>query len=546
MAFNVVADYNMLTPQEMDDMLFSPFRQALGSDTWQRMQRQHRFYDYYAGKQHLDPRTGQLVKASELPRPEGLDYDPTRYATNYFKVFIQHKSRWQMGGNHAVVVNPKQIDDPVDMANPEYTPSAKQTTENERAEGYQKLLQRLWKENKMREKLLQASRDRLIAGNVACKILFNPRTGKLGWFFSPATEVVPVYSEDGFNDLIACHFVTFSYDEDGKELITKQTFRLEDNGICSVEEAVYDESLKVVRTITPKASMGIDFIPVVLFPVMELSGREGYSTEAEDMKEQTDILNRLNEDAIDSLKFEMFGITAFFNVPEGTAERTKLSPGSAIEVSGSNLENTATPDIRRIEGSFKWKDAYKETYARVKGALHEITGVPNIVPQELNFGGLNGDALQILFHTIIQETEEHWLVWQERLQELHEKSIKYLQARKGENKFAYDKAVVNAIGDDYDNEIKFVLPLPENRKDLVDLLTIETTSGFESIAGAMQRLGVQNVKAKKQEITEEKKSNMALLDPYAGIEDDGTATATQTQTQPKQTEPSDKGATTTL
>jgi rubrerythrin len=508
-------DYNLLSPTEMDDLLFSPFQQALGSDTWQRMQTQLKFYQYYDGKQHIDPRTGQLVRAVDLPRPDGLDYTPTRYATNYFKTFIQRKSRWQMGGQHNVVVKPKQIDDPVDMANPDYEPSTAQKKEDKRADGYQKLLQKIWKETKMREKLLQASRDRLIAGNVGCKIAFNPRTGRIEWFFRPDTEIVPVYSNDDFNDLLAVHFITFRTDDKGNELIRKQTFSLDDaDGLCYLEDAEYDETLKVVNVITARESMDIDFIPVVLFPIADISGRAGINNEAEDMKEQTDILNQLNEDAIDSLKFEMFGITAFLNVPAGTADKVRIAPGSVLEATASG--EGKTPDIKRIEGTFGWKDAYQDTYARVKGALHEITGVPNIVPQELNFGGLNGDALQILFHTIIQETEEHWLVWQERLQELHEKTVRYLQARTDRPKFAYDKAVLREIGDDYENEIKFALPLPENRAELVELLTLETTSGFESTAGAMQRLGVQNVKAKKQEIDEEKQTAIALTDPYAG------------------------------
>ncbi|MGX9706956.1 hypothetical protein [Laceyella tengchongensis] len=89
-----------------------------------------------------------------------------------------------------------------------------------------------------------------------------------------------------------------------------------------------------------------------------------------------------------------------------------------------------------------------------------------------------------------------------------------MQARLNEPNFAYNKEVVRLIGNDYDNEIKFALPLPDNRKELVDLLTVETASGFESIAGAMRRLGVENVKSKQQEIDNEKKSRMKMFDPY--------------------------------
>lgn len=510
MSYNVIADYNLISPPDMDALLFSPYQQALGRETWNRMQRQTRYYQYYEGKQHVNPETGQLVKASELQRPPGLDYDPTRYATNYFKAFIKRKARWQMGGKHGISVTPRQIDNPIDTVKPDYKPSTAQAIENMRAENYEKLLYQLWRENKMREKLLQAARDRLIAGRVGCKIVFNSITGKIKWVFRPDTEIIPVYSDDDFDDLIACHFVN-EKEIDGEMYIEKQTFSLE-NGICYLEEAIYNSNLELYRVITEKQSMGIDFIPVVLFPINDLSGEQATNTEVDDMKEQTDVLNAMNEDAIDSLKFEMFSMTALINVPEGTADKVNIAPGAVIEARGG-LDGQS-PDIKKVEGGFRWKEAFKDQYSRVKGALHEITGLPNIVPQELNFGGLNGEALHVLFQDIIQETEEHWLSWGPRLEELHEKTIRYLQARSDRPAFAYDRDIVRSIGENYENEIKFVLPLPDNRKDLVELLSLETAAGFESVSGAMNRLGVENTNAKKTEIESERSAQRSAQDPY--------------------------------
>lgn len=505
-------EYTTLSPEQLDELLFSPFQQAIGQQEWERIQKQIRYYEYYLGKQHIHPETGQLVRANELPRPPGLDYDPTRFATNYFKAFIERKSRWQMGGQHTINVVPKMIDSPEKQSAPDYTPSEAQQREYERAEGYENLLRQIWKENRMREKLLQAARDRLIAGRVACKILFNSRTGKIHWVFRPDYEVFPVYSDDDFEELIGVHFI-HSFEKDGEILIRKQTFMME-NGECHVEEADYDQNLNLVRIITPKSSLGIDFINVVLFPLSNLSGDSSVNTEAEDIMQLTNILNQMNEDAIDSLKFEMFSMTALIGVPEGTADRIRIAPGSVLELAGGIVDGN-TPEVRKIEGGFRWKDAFRDTYNRIKAALHEITGIPNIVPDELNFGGLNNQALHLLFHSIISETEEHWLVWQERLQELHEKTIRYLQARLDASVFGYDREVVRRIGSDYDNEIKFALPLPDNRKELVNLLAVETANGFESLAGAMRRLGVENVKLKQQEIQNEKLARMEVEDPYS-------------------------------
>ena len=500
----------------MDELLFSEFELALGEATRTRMLTQFGNYEYYQGRQHMNE-SGELVFAKDLERPADLDYDPTRYATNYFKAIINRKARWQMGGKHGIRVPSKEIDLPLDKLVPGYVPSAQQVSADEQAAGYEKLLYQLWRENKMQANLIQAARDRLIADRVVVKIVFNPNTGKLKWAFRPDTEFIPIYSDDDFEELIACHFIRQKLvDVKGKEeeAIQLQTFRLEGEGearMCYIEEGVYLQAdLKRIEQITPKTSMEIPFIPVVVIAVNDLIAESDGDSEVSDLREQNDILNQMNEDAIDSLKFEMFSMTAVLNAPEGTASRMKIAPNAVVEARG--YKEGSTPDIKKVEGGFRWKDAFKDQYMRVKASMHEISGLPQIVPQEMNFGGMNSEALRILFHDIITDTEEHWLTWGSALEELHEKSIKYLQARVAEPIFVYDKVLVRSI-DSYESEMQFVLPLPDNRRELVELLALEMSNDVESHKGAMERLGVQNVEAKRQEIANERAAEMALLDP---------------------------------
>ena len=83
------------------------------------------------------------------------------------------------------------------------------------------------------------------------------------------------------------------------------------SGIIS---SIRTADLSVYKTVTKKESLQLDFIPVVLFPVTDLTGEHGDVSEIEDMKSQTDVLNAMNEDAIDSLKFEMFSMTALWQL----------------------------------------------------------------------------------------------------------------------------------------------------------------------------------------------------------------------------------------
>lgn len=512
----VLIDSNLLSQESIEKMLKSPFMEAIGEREFQRFQKQAEAYNYYAGYQHKHPQTGQLVKASELPRPDGLDYDPTRFEVNYFKRMINAKAQWQMGGAHGLSVAPALIDDEAARLSLNYEPSTAQLSENTRAESYERLLYQLWQENNMRSELLAAAKDRLIASRVAVKIVYNPLTGKLQWVWHPDTEVFPVYSTDDYNELLKVNFVRSIelYDQDGEkvELIKKQTFELIE-GECYLTEGHYTEELEPVEEWIKNEKMGLNFIPVVLVPLQGLlQATSGDNSELDDMREITDRLNQLNEDAVDSLKFEMFPVTYFKNIPKNQLLEIDIAPGAAAAI---NSDSEKSPDVQKSESNFTYTTALNDTFMRLKAALHEVSSIPNFTAQDLNFGGMNAEALQIIFHDIIQDTEEHWHIWQSKLQELHEKSIKYLQARISDSKFTYDKEVVRNIGENYTNEIKFVLPLPDNRKDLVELLVEETAAGFESISGAMNRLGVENATAKKQEIQAESLENKRNQDVYA-------------------------------
>lgn len=501
----VFADQHLMSPDDMNAIIFNAYRQTLGKETAERISLQLDNYDYYNGKQHRDD-YGRLVKAEELLRPPGLDYDPTKYATNYFKAIVDRKARWQMGGKHGIAVPRRQIDDMDEVLTEGYEPSEEQQAENERAENYERLLYQLWDENKMRARLIQAARDRLIADRVVCKIVYNDRTGKLRWIFRPDYEYIPIYSEDDFEDLIGANFVKpVTYEINGEDIpaLRIQKYTLGEDGGAYVEEAIFRESdLEELEVLQEKTPMGLDFIPVQEFPVNELISATLGESEISAMREQNDVLNQMNEDAIDSMKFEMFEMTAITNAVPGASDNLEVAPGAVVEIQSQG--DTKAADIKKVSGSFAWKEAFKDQYARVKGAMHEISGLPQIVPQELNFGGLNGEALQVLFHDIITDTEEHWLSWGYNLAELHEKSIRYLQARANRPSFSYDREVVKTIGNEYANEMRFQLPLPDNRRDLVELVDLEVAAGFESIKGAMERLGVENVKAKTQEIESER------------------------------------------
>lgn len=498
-----MVDYNLLAPDDLTVMLKRPLEKVLSDNEIDKLEKIFYNYDYYSGKQHTD-KMGRLVRAAELERPDGYAYDPARFETNYFKAFIKRKARWQMAGDHGI----------------EVIPNDETESEIESAQAYEDVLNTLWEQNRMDAKKIALARDRLIGGSIACKLSFNPRNGQLHWIWHRAHEVFPLYSDDGFEELIGCDII-LPHDDDvneGRTLYYVQHFRLEEDALgevedCSLEEIVYNEEMKVVKTIQEKKPLGIDYVPVVMFDVEDVNGDDQYFDDLKDLEILTDQINTMMEDASDSLAFEMFGITVVKNAKEGTAQQLQIAPGAVVEI--NSAQEGVNADMSNLENGFQWKEAFKDQYNRVKSAAHELSGLPQIVPQELNFGGMNDRALQVLYQDIIQETEEHWLAWDVAFGELFEKSIGYLKARTHSKKFKYDKSTIINL-DEKKTKMNFVLPLPDDREQLVDLVTKEVEGGFESIKGGQKRLGVVDTEKKLDEILDEKQRQRDLEDPYQG------------------------------
>ncbi|RPF54742.1 phage portal protein [Abyssicoccus albus] len=491
-------DYNLLTPAVLDSLLKRPIEKALGEREIKRINDIYANYDYYNGKQDVNE-FGQYIYPTESTDRKGRDFEPTRYWTNYFKAFIKRKSRWQMAGQHSIDVKPTKDD----------------RASNEKSQKVEDLLTKLWHDNQMDAKKMQIARDRLIAGSVAVKLSFNPRTGKLHWIWHNASEVFPIYSKDGFHDLIGCDIIIAqeSREEVDRLEYVRQSFRLDESrNECWVDERVFDETLQEIEVIQDKTYLGFDFIPMVMFDVETVNSNTTNFDDLEDMKVLTRILNDMMEDANDSLKFEMFSMTVIKNAKLDNPDDIVVAPGSLLKVDSAQGGHPA--DVESVQNGFKWKEAYKDQYNRIKSALHELSGLPMIVPQELNFGGMNDRALQVLYQDIIQETQEHWLKYNEDFKELFEKSLMYLQARKDSKKFSYDKSTVSSVElSELDISMNFILPLPDDRENLVDLLTKEVDTGFESRKNAMKRLGVKNPGEKENEIFEELMQQRNMDDP---------------------------------
>jgi hypothetical protein len=494
----------MLTPA------LRPDHEWIGAEEMERIAHVLKLYERYEGTQVW----------KHYKKPEGLDYDPTLLTINFDRLLVDTMAAWEFEMAPKWDVEPDVIDDPIDMVSEGYAPSPKQDAENRKAAAKEQLINWVHRDNKTHEKILEAAKDRKIAGTVWAKIFYDKRLGKIRLAFRPDFEVISKYNYDDEELLEEVHFYRY-LDTDGK-LFWKQSFTLEwiaEKGDyeCMLHEATYeiDENNDVwlKDSKIEKSSMGINFIPVVEIPNERVTGMDRGYSEIDKISGITDEINKKLSDYSDAIRFEMFAITLLMNVDNDKG--LQVAPGAMWNLQGAGgLLEGERPDAKKLESNFKFKEAVDAYLDRLYANLHKIAEVPSVNTAEMNVGGINDMAVKLLFSSIISKTQRSWIVWKSRLQLINEYILRYMIARKDDLKFKYDGELVDLIDENFDNTVHFRLPLPEDQVALIDRLTSEMASDLESIKGALARKGVDNPEAKLMEILAERRLIRSEQDPY--------------------------------
>lgn len=504
----------MLFEPRNDMPWLRPDQEWMTTAELERINRVIKLYERYEGAQVW----------RDYKKPTSLDYEPTTLTINFDRLLVDTMAAWEFEMDPKWEVEPDVIDNPIDMVSEGYTPSAKQDAENRKAAAKEQLLNWVHRDNRTHEKLLESAKDRKIAGTVWAKIVYDKRTGKFRVMFRPDFEVIAKYNHEDEELLEEVHF--HHYLDENSRMMWKQSFYLEwDNEKgdyeCYIHEAIYEvddnNEIWVNEERVAKSKMGLNFIPVVEVPNERLTGMSRGYSEIDKISGITDEINRKLSDYSDAIRFEMFAITLLMNVDNDKG--LQVAPGAMWNLQGAGgLLEGERPDAKKLESNFKFKEAVDAYLDRLYANLHKIAEVPSVNTSEMNVGGINDMAVKLLFSSIISKTQRSWVVWKSRLQLVNEYTLRYMKARQDDQKFAYDKDLVELIDDNFDNTIHFRLPLPEDQAELITRLTTEMTSDLESIKGALARKGIENPEAKLMEILAERRLMKSEEDPYNNAE----------------------------
>lgn len=420
---------------------------------------------------------------------EGLDYTPTKKITNHIKNLIDRKARFMFGKQLFFDIRP--------LADGE----GSDETKKQRGQEKEDLLESILRENKFHSKLIKAFKDSCIAGRVAIKLWANKEEG-LKIIFVPAQEFIIDYDTDDIDQINKITYVYALNDapEEADQRIKKQTWELDERGMCILNEATYDGYGRIVSIEEENKNTELDFIPAIIVRNGGLTGDTKGDSDVKALWDNQDAYNKLTSDDIDALKFQMFGQAVATDAAESSLENIKIAPGALIDL---QTDETKAGDkqakMERLESNFSYKDKFEDTINRIKNDMHETIGVPNIGLEQLKGLMQSGKSMKALYWELKAVCDEAWTEWEAALEEMADKIFKMVEVYN-----LYDAAKTAAY--ETGLEIMHSYPISDDELEQKQIDMAEVTAEVRSRESYMNKWGnYEDIKAELEQIQLEKR-----------------------------------------
>ena len=337
--------------------------------------------------------------------------------TNWIKKLINDESRHMCARPPELTIKPRDAD-----------------RDGEAAERLNDWLRDLLDRNAYSEQLLKGVRDAFVGKRVALKLVYEPDEG-VRFRFAPSLEFF--YETDDCHPrrvtkALFCYFTTPDTVTDrGKQRFWKQRYALE-NGVCYLDEGLYDGYGQPVRIDHNHHCTGLDFVPVFVVVNGGLSGDLLGESDVAELIGSQRAYDRTKSDDIEALKFQMFGQKLFIDASPESMQSIKIAPNAMIDVQtepGSPHQAKA----QVLETTFAYGDHMTQTLDRLKDDMHELVSVPRITPDLLTGLGTSGRAMRALYWSLECRCEERWASgWDAALTWMVESALK-LARKAGED-----------------------------------------------------------------------------------------------------------------
>lgn len=323
------------------------------------------------------------------------DYEPCSLKYKKIKYLIEKEARFMWSKS------------------PDFNILAVDPADKDKADAYQKYINKILKVNHFQSNLLKAGKDCFIGKRIAIVCNFNSIYG-ITISFVPALEFI--YDTDDFGRLnkIVCFYNTNNADNKTEQRINKKKYWLENNS-CYVSEGIYNGNGELIETIIEKEKIPFDYIPAVVILNEGLTGDLQGESDVKILAEYEEYYNRISNADMDAERGNMNPIKYALDVSPDSTENLSISPGAFWDLKTDPAADSSG-QVGTLESNLSYTTALDSTLARIKSAMYDQLEIPEISSADLQGIITSGKTLKAIYWSLIVRCDEKFLAWKYQLE----------------------------------------------------------------------------------------------------------------------------------
>lgn len=387
-------------------------------------------------------------------------------------------------------------------------------------------------------KLIKAAKDCFIGKRVACFVNFNEDTQKIQINFTPSLEFVYEVDGDDIDILtkIVCFFTMHDDSVKTNQRIYKKKYWME-NGVCWIEEGVYDGTGTLLEELTPARATKFTYIPAVVIRNDGLTGDLDGVSEVENLRDYEAWESKLSSADIDAGRKGMNATRYAVDMSPESTKGLSTAPGAFWDLSSDQNTEVASPQVGILESSMAYSAPLGNTLNRIKSAAYTEVDIPDTSPDAMQGVVTSGKTLRALYWGLIVRCDEKMREWAPALEDIVRMLIDgahlYPKAAQG-----YIKERIPDVPFDVVVDNQYSLPEDEEEEKQIDIAEVQAqTMSRKSYMKKWRNLTDDEADEELRQIALERE---LLEDSMAIMPTEGAASSAEPEEETEPTEPTEQ------
>lgn len=380
----------------------------------------------------------------------------------------------------------------------------------------QNLVDKVLSRNQFKSKLLKAAKDCFVGKRVAYFVNFNEEKQIIKVNFIPSLEFVYETDEDDsdlITKIIAFYTVVDSRTKADQRIYKKKYWM--DNGLCWINEAIYDGYGSLVGEITPDRATKFPYIPGGVIVNDGLTGDMLGQSEIEDLEEFESWFSRLSNADMDAERQGMNPIRWARDMNPESTKGLSIAAGAFWDLStDQNSAEGVTGEVGVLETSMNYTNAINSTMSRIKSSMYDVVDMPDVSPEALKGVVSSGKTLKAIYWGLIVRCDEKMLVWRPALENIVKIIIDGAKLYPNSAKAYIDEPIPEVP---FEVRVDNQYPLPEDEQEEknIDLAEVQAqTMSKKAYMKKWRNLTDEEADMELQQIAKERE---LLEDSFSGL-----------------------------